>query len=32
MNTSPLLVGLQAGATTLKISMVVPEKIGQSST
>jgi hypothetical protein len=31
-NTSPLLVGLQASTTTLKVSMAVPEKIGNSST
>ena len=28
----PLLVGLQAGPTTLEISLVVPQKIGHSST
>jgi hypothetical protein len=27
-NTPPLLVGLQAGTTTLEISLVVPQKIG----
>jgi hypothetical protein len=31
-NTPPLLVGLQAGTTTLDISLVVPQKIGQSTT
>jgi hypothetical protein len=31
-NTSPLLVGLQACATTLEISLAVPQKIGHSST
>ena len=31
-NTSPLLVGLKAGTTTLEISMVVPQKIGHSTT
>jgi hypothetical protein len=28
MNTFPLLVGLQAGTTTLKISLAVPHKVG----
>jgi hypothetical protein len=27
-NTHPLLVGLQAGTTTLEISFAVPEKFG----
>ena len=27
-NTPPLLVGLQAGTTTMEISLVVPQKIG----
>jgi hypothetical protein len=31
-NSPPLLVGLQAGTTTLKISLVVLQKIGHSST
>jgi hypothetical protein len=31
-NTPPLLVGLQAGTTTLEISLVFPQKIGHSST
>jgi hypothetical protein len=31
-NTPPLLVGLQAGKTTLEINMMVPEKIGKSFT
>jgi hypothetical protein len=31
-NTPPLLVGLQAGTTTLEISLAVPQKIGHSST
>jgi hypothetical protein len=31
-NTPPLLVGLQACKTTLDISLVVPQKIGNSST
>jgi hypothetical protein len=30
-NTPPLLVGLKAGATTLEISLVVPQKIGHST-
>ena len=30
-NTPPLLVGLQAGTTTLKISLAVPQKIGNRS-
>jgi hypothetical protein len=31
-NTPPLLVGLQAGKTTLVINLVVPEKIANSFT
>ena len=31
-NTPPLLVGLQAGTTTLEISSVIPQKIGHSTT
>jgi hypothetical protein len=31
-NTPPLLVGLQAGTTTLEISLEVPQKIGHSTT
>jgi hypothetical protein len=31
-NTPLLLVGLQAGTTTLEISSAVPQKIGQSAT
>jgi hypothetical protein len=31
-NTPPLLVGLQAGTTILEISLVVPQKIGHSTT
>ena len=31
-NTSPLLVGLQAGTTTLEISLSVPQKMGNRST
>jgi hypothetical protein len=31
-NTPPLVVGLQAGTTTLEISLVVPQKIEHSST
>jgi hypothetical protein len=31
-NTPPLLVGLQAFKTTLEINLVVPQKIGHSST
>jgi hypothetical protein len=31
-NMPPLLVGLQAGKTTLEINLVVPEKIGKSFT
>jgi hypothetical protein len=31
-NTPPLLVGLQAGKTTLEISLVVPQKTGHSTT
>jgi hypothetical protein len=27
-NTPPLMVGLQAGTTTLEISLVIPQKIG----
>jgi hypothetical protein len=30
--TAPLPVGLQAGTTTLEISLVFPQKIGHSST
>jgi hypothetical protein len=30
--TPPLLVGLQIGSTTLEISLVVPQKIGRSTT
>ena len=30
-NTPPLLMGLQAGTTTLEISLVVPQKIGHST-
>jgi hypothetical protein len=30
-NTPPLLVGLQAGTTTLEISIVVPQKIGHGT-
>ena len=30
-NTPPLLVGLQIGTTTLEISLVVPQKIGEPS-
>jgi hypothetical protein len=29
-NTPPLLVGLQAGTTTLEISLVIPQKISRS--
>jgi hypothetical protein len=32
MNTPPLMVGLQTGTTTLEINLVVPQKIGNSST
>ena len=32
MNTPPLLVGLQAGTTTLEISLVVPQKIDPAIT
>jgi hypothetical protein len=31
-NTPPLLVGLQAGITTLEISLAVPQKIVHSTT
>jgi hypothetical protein len=31
-NTPPMLVGLQAGTTTLEISLVVPQKIGHITT
>jgi hypothetical protein len=31
-NTPPLLVGLQAGTTTLEISLVVPQKTGHNIT
>jgi hypothetical protein len=31
-NTSPLLVGLQVGTTTLEISLAVPQKIEHSTT
>jgi hypothetical protein len=31
-NTPPLLVGLQAGTTTLEINLVVPYKTGYSIT
>jgi hypothetical protein len=31
-NTSPLLVGLQTGTTTLEINLEVPQKTGYSST
>jgi hypothetical protein len=31
-NTPPLLVGLQAGTTTLEINLVVPQKIRHSTT
>jgi hypothetical protein len=31
-NTPPLLVGLQAGTTTLEISLAVPQKFGHSTT
>jgi hypothetical protein len=31
-NTRPLLVGLQACTTTLEISLVVPQKVGHSTT
>jgi hypothetical protein len=30
--TPPLVVGLQAGTTNLEISLVVPQKIGRSTT
>jgi hypothetical protein len=30
-NTTALLVGFQAGVTTLEISLVVPQKIGHST-
>jgi hypothetical protein len=29
-NTPPLLVGLQAGTSTLEINLLAPEKIGNS--
>ena len=29
---NPLLVGLQAGTTTLEINLVVPQKVGHSTT
>jgi hypothetical protein len=32
IKNSPLLVGLQAGTTTLEISLEVPQKTGNSST
>ena len=31
-NTPPLLVGVQAGTTTLEINLEVPQKAGNSST
>jgi hypothetical protein len=31
-NIPPLLIGLQVGTTTLEISLVVPQKIGHSTT
>jgi hypothetical protein len=31
-NTLPLLLGFQAGKTTLEISLAVPKKIGLSTT
>jgi hypothetical protein len=31
-NTPPLLMGLQAGTITLEISLVVPQKMGHSTT
>jgi hypothetical protein len=31
-NTPPLLMGLQAGKTTLEISLEVPQKIGHGTT
>jgi hypothetical protein len=31
-NTPPLLVGLQAGTTSLEISLVVSQKTGHSTT
>jgi hypothetical protein len=31
-NMPPLLLGLQAGITTLEIRLVVPQKIGHSTT
>ena len=31
-STHPLLVGLQAGTTSLDVSLVVPQKIGHSTT
>jgi hypothetical protein len=30
--TLPLLVGLQAGTTTVEINLAVPQKIGHSTT
>jgi hypothetical protein len=30
--TPPLLVGLQAGTTTLEINLMVPQKVGHSTT
>jgi hypothetical protein len=32
MNSPPLLVGLQVDTTSLEISLVVPQKIGHSTT
>jgi hypothetical protein len=31
-NTPPLLIGLEAGTTSLEISLAVPQKMGHSST
>jgi hypothetical protein len=31
-NTPPLLLGLQAGTTTLEINLAVPQKIGHTTT
>jgi hypothetical protein len=31
-STTPVLVGLQAGITTLEINLVVPQKIGNGCT
>jgi hypothetical protein len=31
-NTPPLLVGFQAGITTLEINLEVPQKVGNRST